>query len=202
MTHIVPSGWHVSENIFKELDLKKNPDAPVLRAEVVECPLDLVKEDIGIQVLKSTRGGIDAISYQAINMRNPISGMSISQDEGKTWTGLSQEERSAAFLHPKLLDPSLNITVRVEPWMGGSNVQVRIGPITFQDGTVISTKKNNVCRGNPSQLSFTNQHCCFSANCKFIGTSWTGCPTPPATTTTTAVTTTTKTVTTGESFTS
>ena len=155
MTHIVPSGWHVSENIFEELDLKKNPGAPVSRAEVVECPLDLVKEVIGIQVLKSTSGGIHRISYQAINMRNPISRMSISQDEGETWTGLSQEERSAAFLHPQLLDPSLNITIRVEPWMGGSNVQVRIGPVIFQEGAVISTAKNNVCRGNdnlPSQL--------------------------------------------------
>ena len=153
VTHIVPSGWHVSENIFKELDLKKNSGAPVSNAEVVECPLDLVKEDIGIQVLKSTTGGIHAISYQAINMRNPISRMSISQDEGMTWTGLSQEERSAAFLHPRLLDPSLNISIRVEPWMGGSNVEVRIGPITFQDGAVISTTKNNVCRSNKNFLS-------------------------------------------------
>ena len=152
---MVPSGWHVSENIFQELDLEKNPGAPVLRAEVVECPLDLVKEDMGIQVLKTTRGGIHGISYQAINMRNPISRMSISQDEGETWTGLSQDERSAAFLHPLLLNPSLDISIRVEPWMGGSNVQVNIGPITFQDGAVISTAKNNVCRSNnnfPSQF--------------------------------------------------
>ena len=155
VTHMVPSGWHVSQNIFQELDLEKNLGAPVSRAKVVECPLDLVKEDIGIQVLKTTRGGIHGISYQAINMRNPISRMSISQDEGKTWTGLSQDERSAAFLHPLLLNPSLDISIRVEPWMGGSNVEVNIGPITFQDGAVISTAKNNVCRSNnnfPSQF--------------------------------------------------
>ena len=39
--------------------------------------------------------------------------------------------------------------------MGGSNVEVNIGPITFQDGAVISTAKNNVCRSNynfPSQF--------------------------------------------------
>ena len=157
MTHIVPRGWLVSENIFEELDLEKaticdgceNPGVPVSSVQVVECPLDLVKEDMEIKVLKNTE--TDVHGYQAINMKNPISRLSISGDEGKTWIGLNQEEKSAAFLHPKQFDSSLNVTIRVDGWMGGSNVQVNMGLLPFPDGALTLANGNNVCRGNPDE---------------------------------------------------
>ena len=143
--HIVPRGWHVSEDIYKELDLGNDSSAnnSLLSSHVVECPLDLVKEDMEIKVLKDTEGDIQG--YQAINMRNPISRISMSEDEGKTWMGLTQKEKSAAFLLPSGLDPLLNLTIRVESWMGGSNVQVKMGPAPSQD--MIPAQGNNVCRG-------------------------------------------------------
>ena len=177
MTHIVPRGWYVSANIFEELDPEAtisggseitsspttpsvsestpssiNPGVPVSSVQVVECPLDLVKENMEIKVLKNTE--TDVQGYQAINMRNPISRLSISGDEGKTWIGLNQEERSAAFLHPKQFNTSLNVTIRMDSWMGGSNVQVNMGLLPLQDGTLTSAKGNNVCRGN------SNDHAC------------------------------------------
>ena len=166
MNHIVSRGWLVSENIFEELDLEKaticdgceNPGVPVSRVQVVECPLDFVffdkvKEDMEIKVLKNTEG--DLHGYQPLNMKNPISRLSISGDEGKTWIGLNQEERSATFLHPKQFDSSLNVTIRVDGWMGGSNVQVNMGPLPFPDGApTFLAMGNNVCRGNPNSSNF------------------------------------------------
>ena len=139
-----PTTPSVSGNISSSM----SPGVPVLSAQVVECPLEFVEEDMEIKVLKSTED--DVHGYQAINMRNPISRLSISEDEGKTWVGLSQKERSAAFLHPNQFNSSLNITIRVEGWMGGSNVQVKMGPMPFPDGAVTLAKGNNVCRGNPN----------------------------------------------------
>ena len=147
MTHIVPRGWQVSEAIFSEIGtvtFSINSNVTVSSVQVVECPLDLVQEDVGIKVVKNANG--DLHGYQAINMRNPISRLSISGDEGTTWTGLSQEQGSDAFLHPKDLDPSLKVAIRVDSWMGGSNVQVEMGSPPFQD-EVTKAEGNNVCRG-------------------------------------------------------
>ena len=147
VTHIVPRGWQVSEAIFSEIGtvtFSINSNVTVSSVQVVECPLDLVQEDVGIKVVKNANG--DLHGYQAINMRNPISRLSISGDEGATWTGLSQEEGSDAFLHPKDLDPALKVAIRVESWMGGSNVQVEMGSPPFQD-EVTKAEGNNVCRG-------------------------------------------------------
>ena len=166
MTHIVSRGWLVSENIFEELDLEKaticdgceNPGVPVSSVQVVECPLDFVffdkvKEDMAIKVLKNTQG--DLHGYQPLYMKNPISRLSISGDEGKTWIGLNQEERSATFLHPKQFDSSLNVTIRVDGWMGGSSVQVNMGPLPFPDGALTLAKGNNVCRGNLNDHAYS-----------------------------------------------
>ena len=151
--HIVARGWHVSESIFKELASSANRTemVPVSSAQVVECPLDLVNKDMEIKVLKNKEDDIHG--YQAINMRNPISRLSISGDEGKTWTGLSHEKRSAAFLHPAGFKASLNVTIRVESWIGGTNVQINMGSAPSQESTL--AKGNNVCRSKTNFLSTT-----------------------------------------------
>ena len=74
MTNKVERNWHLSETLFKDLDL--NPDRnsslsyPVEKVRVVECPDALVKAKMELQIWRDDKG--NAERFQPINMRNPI----------------------------------------------------------------------------------------------------------------------------------
>ena len=150
VTHTVPRNWRISEDLFRELNLnpewKSSLGHPVKKAEVVECPDDFVKANMEVKVTKDDRGF--AKQFQPINIRNPVSGMSISGDEGKTWVALTQIEGRAHFTSQARFREKLNnIYLRIEGWMGGSNVLVKSGSESKWIADVASGRGNNVCRG-------------------------------------------------------
>ena len=67
---------------------------------------------------------------------------------GRTWTKMSQYRENDSFLRPSELEKANNLTLRVESWMGGSNVLFSSGYGSLwtsgQDG---SDSGNNICRG-------------------------------------------------------
>ena len=144
MTNKVERNWHLSETLFKDLNL--DPDRKVEKVKVVECPDEFVKPNLGIQIWKDDKGNGER--FQPINMKNPISGMSMSGDEGRTWTTMSQYGETDSFLRPSELRKASNLMIRVESWMGGSDVLIssRSGSLwtAGQDG---SDGGNNICRG-------------------------------------------------------
>ena len=152
VAHTVPRHWRISEDLFNELDL--NPDwksslgHPVKKVKVVECPNDYVKTNMEIKVTKDENG--IAKLFQPINIKNPVSGMSISGDEGKSWMAMSQIEGRADFMRPARFRENFNYTVKVEGWMGGSNVWFKSGPgsiWTADENELSSGRGNNICRG-------------------------------------------------------
>ena len=150
VTHTVPRNWRISEDLFRELNLnpewKSSVGHAVQKAEVVECPDDFVKANMEVKVTKDDRGF--AKQFQPINIRNPVSGMSISGDEGKTWVALTQIEGRAHFMSQARLRENLNnIYLRIEGWMGGSNVLVKSGSGSKWIADVASGRGNNACRG-------------------------------------------------------
>ena len=80
VTHTVPRNWRISEDLFIELNLnpewKSSVGHAVQKAEVVECPDDFVKANMEVKVTKDDRAF--AKLFQSINLRNPVSGMSIN----------------------------------------------------------------------------------------------------------------------------
>ena len=147
MTHKVRSNWQISETLFKDLDLDPDSNSsmgyPVEKVQVVECPDEFVKTNMRLKIWKDDEG--NAERFQPINMKNPISRMSISGDGGETWRTMSQLAETDFFLRPPELSRFGNQTIRVESWMGGSNVLISSGPGSIwtagQDGG------NNICRG-------------------------------------------------------
>ena len=149
MTKKVKSNWQISETLFKDLDhdLDRNSSLtlgyPVEKVQVVECPDEFVESNMQIKIYEDVKG--IAERFQPINMKNPISRMSISGDGGETWRTMSQLAETDFFLRPPELSRIGNQTIRVESWMGGSNVLISSGPGSIwtagQDGG------NNICRG-------------------------------------------------------
>ena len=142
VTNKVERNWHLSKTLFNDLDL--DPDRKVEKVKVVECPDEFVKPNMGIQTWKD-----DNIKrFQAINMKNPISGMSISGDEGRTWTTMSQYGETGSFQRPSELRKASNLMIRVESWKGGSDVLIssRSGSL-WTAGQEGSDGRNNICRG-------------------------------------------------------
>ena len=101
-----------------------------------------IHEDLNFLKIDYTRNCLLKIK---INMKNPISGMSISEDRGRTWWAMSPWGATDMFLRPPVLTKENNLLVRVESWMGGSSVFVSSGPdLIWSPG---SLGGNNVCRG-------------------------------------------------------
>ena len=144
MTNKVERNWHLSETLFKDLNL--DPDRKVEKVKVVECPDEFVKTKMRVQIWKDDEGNDKR--FQPINMKNPISGMSMSGDEGRTWTTMNHFGETDSFLRPSELSRTSKQTIRVEGWIGGSNVLIssQSGSLwtAGQDG---SDGGNNICRG-------------------------------------------------------
>ena len=144
MTNKVERNWHLSETLFKDLNL--DPDRKVEKVKVVECPDEFVKTKMRVQIWKDDEGNDKR--FQPINMKNPISGMSMSGDEGRTWTTMNHFGETDSFLRPSELSRTSKQTIRVESWIGGSNVLIssQSGSLwtAGQDG---SDGGNNICRG-------------------------------------------------------
>ena len=150
MTHKVRSNWQISETLFKDLDL--DPDMnfsvgyPVEKVQVVECPDEFVKSNMRIKIYEDVKGNAEL--FQPINMRNPIWGLSISGDGGETWSTMSQQAETDFFLRPSELSTIENQTIRVESWMGGTNVLISSGPGSIWTASQdASGGGNNICRG-------------------------------------------------------
>ena len=128
MTSKVERSWHISETLYNNLnhdpDRISSSSYPVAKVKVVECPDEFVRTNMRVQIWKDDKG--NAKRFQPINMKNPILGMSMSQDEGRTWTPMSQYGETDSFLaSPELMKSSNSnqtMLIRVESWMGGSNV--------------------------------------------------------------------------------
>ena len=148
MTKKVKSNWQISETLFKDLDLDLDRNSslgyPVEKVQVVECPDEFVESNMQIKIYEDVKG--IAERFQPINMKNPISGMSISGDEGKTWMAMAQFGETSFFLRPPEMSTSNNHTMRVESWMGGSNVLFTSGPGSLWTPKA-SDRGNNICRG-------------------------------------------------------
>ena len=147
MTKKVRSNWQISETLFKDLDLDPDRNSslgyPIKKVQVVECPDEFVRSKMRIKIYEDVEG--IAERFQPINMRNPIWGMSISGDEGETWMTMSQLAETDFFLRPPELSLTGNQTIRVESWMGGSNVLIASGPGSIW--TAGQDSGNNICRG-------------------------------------------------------
>ena len=160
MTNKVERNWHLSETLFNGLNL--DPDRKVEKVKMVECPDEFVKTNMRLQIWKDATG--NAERFQPINMRNPISGMSMSGDEGRTWATMIQYEETDSFLRPPALSRSRKHTIRVESWIGGSNVLISSQPgslwIVGQDG---SDGGNNICRGNFRFTRMSSQNIHFKS---------------------------------------
>ena len=113
--------WHVSETLFKDLGLDPlSESSPIEKAEIVTCPEEFVETGMRVKTWKDNNGQVER--FQPINMKNPISGMSISGDEGKTWAKMSQFGNTDSFLRPSSLSSETSkLLLRVESWMGGSD---------------------------------------------------------------------------------
>ena len=157
MTKKVRSNWQISETLFKDLDLDPDRNSslgyPVEKVQVVECPDEFVRSKMRIKVYEDVEG--IAERFQPINMRNPIWGMSISGDEGETWMTMSQLAETDFFLRPPELSTTGNQTIRVESWMGGSNVLIASGPGSIW--TAGQDSGNNICRGTYFTLILVQQ---------------------------------------------
>ena len=140
--------WHVSETLFKDLGLDPlSNSSSIEKAEIVTCPEEFVETGLRVKTWKDNNGQVER--FQPINMKNPISGMSISGDEGKTWAKMSQFGNTDSFLRPSSLSSETSkLLLRVESWMGGSDVLVRGGPdsIWSADQDAVGGG-NNICRG-------------------------------------------------------
>ena len=150
MTHKVRSNWQISETLFKDLDLDPDSNSsmgyPVEKVQVVECPDEFVKSNMRIKIYEDVKGIAEL--FQPINMRNPIWGMSISGDGGETWRTMNQQAETDFFLRPLELSTIENQTIRVESWMGGSNVLISSGPGSLWTASQdASGGGNNICRG-------------------------------------------------------
>ena len=154
VTSKVERNWHISETLFNNLDL--DPDRisslsyPVAKVKVVECPDEFVRTNMRVQIWKDDKG--NAKRFQPINMKNPILGMSMSQDEGRTWTPMSQYGDTDSFLASSELMKSSNsnqtMMIRVESWMGGSNVIISSqAAALWTAGQYGSGGGNNIWRG-------------------------------------------------------
>ena len=142
--------WQISETLFKDLDLDPYRNSslgyPVEKVQVVECPDEYVKSKMQIRIYKEDTDNVER--FQPINMKNPISGMSISGDKGETWRTMSQLAETDFFLRPPEFSTTGNQTIRVESWMGGSNVLISSAPgSTWTASQHASGGGNNVCRG-------------------------------------------------------
>ena len=155
VTNKVERNWHLSKTLFNDLNL--DPGGKVEKVKVVECPGEFVKLNLGIQIWKDDKGNGER--FQPINMKNPISGMSMSGDEGRTWTTMSQYRETDSFLRPSELRKASNLMIRVESWKGGSDVL-----ISSQSGSLWTADKdgsdggNNICRGNVSITQLNHNH--------------------------------------------
>ena len=147
MTNKVESSCQISETLFKDLDLDPDMNSslgyPVKKVQVVECPDEFVKSNMRIKIYEDVEG--NAERFLPINMKNPISGMSISGDEGETWSRMNQLAETDFFLRPAELRTTGKQTIRVESWIGGSNVLISSGPGLMW--TAGQDSGNNICRG-------------------------------------------------------
>ena len=57
MTNKVERNWHLSENLFADLNL--DPDGKVEKVKVVECPDEFVKRRMRIQIWKDDEGNAE-----------------------------------------------------------------------------------------------------------------------------------------------
>ena len=166
VTQKVDRNWHLSEELFEALDLSPSDGnsslgSAIEKAQVIECPDEFVKPNMAVKVQRDSAGQVDL--FQPIFMKNPISGLSISEDLGQTWATMSPQGDSDIFQIPPELKTAMgDLLIRVESWIGGSDVLISSAPESiWSAGQDASEPGNNICRGisRYSPISFFRLQC-------------------------------------------
>ena len=164
VTQKVDRNWHLSEELFEALDLgpsdgNSSLGSAIEKAQVVECPDEFVKPNMAVKVQRDSAGQVDL--FQPIFMKNPISGLSISKDVGQTWATMSPQGDSDIFQIPPELKTAMgDLLIRIESWIGGSDVLISSAPETiWSAGQDASEPGNNICRGISLQTHFFGLRC-------------------------------------------
>ena len=159
VTQKVDRNWHLSEELFEALDLgpsdgNSSLGSAIEKAQVVECPDEFVKPNMAVKVQRDSAGQVDL--FQPIFMKNPISGLSISEDLGQTWATMSPQGDSDIFQIPPELKTAMgDLLIRIESWIGGSDVLISSAPESiWSAGQDASEPGNNICRGISLQTHF------------------------------------------------
>ena len=152
VTQKVDRNWHLSEELFEALDLGRSDGnsslgSAIEKAQVIECPDELVKTNMAVKVQRDSAGQVDL--FQPIFMKNPISGLSISEDLGQTWATMSPQGDADIFQIPPELKTAMgDLLIRIESWIGGSDVLISSAPESiWSAGQDASEPGNNICRG-------------------------------------------------------
>ena len=152
VTQKVDRNWHLSEELFEALDLDPSDGnsslgSAIEKAQVIECPDEFVKPNMAVKVQRDSAGQVDL--FQPIFMKNPISGLSISEDLGQTWATMSPQGDADTFQIPPELKTAMgDLLIRVESWIGGSDVLISSAPESiWSAGQDASEPGNNICRG-------------------------------------------------------
>ena len=164
VTQKVDRNWHLSEELFEALDLgpsdgNSSLGSAIEKAQVVECPDEFVKPNMAVKVQRDSAGQVDL--FQPIFMKNPISGLSISEDLGQTWATMSPQGDSDIFQIPPELKTAMgDLLIRIESWIGGSDVLISSAPESiWSAGQDASEPGNNICRGISLQTHFFVLRC-------------------------------------------
>ena len=164
VTQKVDRNWHLSEELFEALDLgpsdgNSSLGSAIEKAQVVECPDEFVKPNMAVKVQRDATGQVDL--FQPIFMKNPISGLSISEDLGQTWATMNPQGDSDIFQIPPELKTAMgDLLIRVESWIGGSDVLISSAPESiWSAGQDASEPGNNICRGISLQTHFFVLRC-------------------------------------------
>ena len=164
VTQKVDRNWHLSEELFEALDLgpsdgNSSLGSAIENAQVVECPDEFVKPNMAVKVERDSAGQVDL--FQPIFMKNPISGLSISEDLGQTWATMSPKGDSDIFQMPPELKTAMgDLLIRIESWIGGSDVLISSAlESIWSAGQDASEPGNNICRGISLQTHFFVLRC-------------------------------------------
>ena len=117
-------------------------------ATVVECPDDLVTGNLKVKVKDGSNAWWAA--FQVTNAKNPINGMSLSVDEGSTWTQMEGPGSPAPsgfwFLKPKhLILNSDNQMEKYKIMVESDSGEIVVDMVGVVAGSETDSGRNNGC---------------------------------------------------------
>ena len=121
---------------------------PISEAEIVECPDSIVSGNLKVKVKDGSNPWWAA--YQVTNAKNPINGMSLSVDEGSTWTQMEGPGSPAPngfwFLKPKhLILNSDNQMEKYKIMVESDSGEIVVDMVGVVAGSETDSGRNNGC---------------------------------------------------------